>query len=100
MSTNPFVNALSASLYIALVSSGMFFAPKETGPDTVLIPIAMISLLTLSVAVMAYLFFYQPIRLFLEGEKQRAVNLLMQTIGIFAVITALLFATLYVTTVL
>jgi hypothetical protein len=93
MTRNPIVNALSAALYIALVACTMFFgselAKLEDTPDTVLAPIAMLSLLTLSAAMMAFIFFYQPIRMYLDGLKEEGVKLLMQTIGTFAVITGL-----------
>jgi hypothetical protein len=49
----------------------------------------MLSLLVLSVALMAYLFFYQPVLMLIEGQKQKAVKLFLQTVGIFAIGTAL-----------
>ncbi len=58
-------------------------------PDTFFAPVVFLSLLTLSVAVMAFLFFYQPLMLFIEGKKKDAVNLFIKTVGIFAAITAL-----------
>jgi len=51
--------------------------------------VVFLSLLTLSVAVMAFLFFYQPLLLFIEGKKKEAVNLFLKTVGIFAVMTAI-----------
>ena len=50
--------------------------------------IVFLSLLTLSVAVMAFLFFYQPLLLFISGNRKEAVNLFVKTVGIFAAITA------------
>jgi hypothetical protein len=87
---NPIINALSASAYIILVVTVMDFVtqPLKNKPDTFFAPIAFISVLTLSVAVMAFLFFYQPFLLFIEGKKEEAVNLFVKTVGIFAVITA------------
>ncbi|KKT62266.1 MAG: hypothetical protein UW88_C0001G0123 [Candidatus Collierbacteria bacterium GW2011_GWD2_45_10] len=61
--------------------------PLKNKPDTFFAPIVFLSLLTLSVAVMAFLFFYQPLMLFLEGKKKEAVNLFLKTVGIFATIT-------------
>jgi hypothetical protein len=43
---------------------------------------------------MGYLFFYQPVQLFIEGKKKQAVNLFIQTVGVFAVITAVVLALL------
>jgi hypothetical protein len=97
MTKNPVLNALAAALYIAAVVSiinvGSSFAPAE---DTILIPIAMLSLFSLSAAVMTYIFFYQPVTMYLEGEKKAAVKLGTQTISFFAAITAVLLATLFI----
>ncbi len=89
MTKNPFVNALSASAYIILGVTIMTFVtqPLRNKPDTFFAPIVFLSLLTLSVAVMAFLFFYQPLMLFIEGKKKEAVSLFVKTVGIFAAIT-------------
>lgn len=89
MTKNPLVNALSASAYIILVITVMTFVtkPLQDKPDTFFTPIVFISLLTLSVAVMAFLFFYQPIIHLIDGKKKEAISLFTKTIGIFAVIT-------------
>lgn len=88
MSKNPIINAVSASGYILLVTLVLTFgsrvAPKE---DSVLAPVAFISLLTLSVAVMGYLFIYQPAQLYFGGKKKEGVNLFLKTVIIFAVLT-------------
>jgi hypothetical protein len=57
-------------------------------------PMVMLSLLSLSVAVMACIFFYQPVQMYLDGQKPQAAKLLLQTIGYFAGITALFIACL------
>jgi predicted membrane channel-forming protein YqfA (hemolysin III family) len=90
MSKNPLINALSASAYIILGVTIMTFVtkPLQNKPDTFFAPIVFLSLLTLSVAVMAFIFFYQPLLLFIEGKKKEAVRLFVKTIGIFAAITA------------
>jgi multisubunit Na+/H+ antiporter MnhB subunit len=91
MSKNPFINALSASAYIILGVIVMNFVtePLKNKPDTFFAPVVFLSLLTLSVAVMAFLFFYQPLQFFIDGQKKEAVNLFIKTTGIFAVITAI-----------
>lgn len=61
--------------------------PLKNKPDTFFAPIVVLSLLTLSVAVMAFLFFYQPLMLFIEGKKKEAVDLFAKTVGIFAALT-------------
>lgn len=90
MSKNPIINAFSALGYIILVVSVMNFImhTQRNKPDTIGAPITMLSLLTLSAAVMAYVFFYQPVQLFMEGKKKQAVNLFVQTVGVFGAITA------------
>lgn len=89
MSKNPFINALAASGYIFLIVSVLAYVSETLGdkPDTFFAPIAFLSLLTLSVVVMAFLFFYQPLQLFIEGKKKQALNLFAQTAGVFAVLT-------------
>ena len=89
MSKKPIINAISASVYILLVASAIRFVSKTQGnkPDTFFAPVAFLSLLTLSAAIMAYLFFYQPLQLFIDGKKKEAVNLFIQTVGIFGAIT-------------
>jgi len=90
MTKNPIINALSTSAYIILIVTVMNFVtqPLKNKPDTFFAPITFLSVLTLSVAVMTFLFFYQPLQLFIEGKKKEAVNLFVKTVGIFAVITA------------
>lgn len=88
MTKNPLVNALTASGYIIFVSAfmswGTRFAPKE---DTIFAPIAIISLFTLSAAVMGYVFLYQPAILYFDGKKKQGAKLLLQTIGSFGLLT-------------
>jgi hypothetical protein len=89
MSKNPVINALCASAYIIFGVTVMTFVtqPLRNKPDTFFAPIVILSLLTLSVAVMAYIFFYQPLMFFIEGKKKDAVNLFVKTVGVFAAIT-------------
>lgn len=92
MTEKPFINAIAASAYITVVATIMFNGNKLFGPkDTIVTPIAVLSLFTLSAAVMGYLFLYQPIMLFLDGKKKPAVQLFLQTIAVFAGITVLVF---------
>ena len=89
MDRKPIYNALMASGYIVgIVLLLNLFSTFPTGPDnSILIPIVMLSLLTLSVAGMGYLFCLQPLRLYLDGKKELAVKLFLKTVGIFAGIT-------------
>ncbi len=86
MIKNPYLNAFMALGYIAgiiLVISSTSSLAEHT-PDTILIPVTMLSLLVLSVAVMGILFFYQPVTLFLENQKKEAFSFLLKTVGTFA----------------
>jgi hypothetical protein len=94
---NPVINALSAGGYILLVVGVMNFimGTQRNKPDTIGAPIIMLSMLTLSVAVMAYVFFYQPVMLFIEGKKKEAVNLFVKTVGVFGIFTAVVLGLLF-----
>lgn len=93
MKASPLHNALLAIAYIVGIVSVMFIATSSVGDsdDSIFFPMGMLSLLVLSVAVMAYLFFYQPIIMILDGEREKAVTFFLKTVGIFAVATALVF---------
>ena len=96
MTKNPFINALVASLYIIFVALIMFFGTKFAGPaNSFIAPVAIISLFTLSAAVMGYLFCYQPAQLYFGNQKKQAVGLFLQTMGIFGGITALFLLLLF-----
>lgn len=91
MTKSPFLNAAMAALYIIAVATLMNVSVKAAGPreDTILVPIAMLSLFTLSAAVMGYLFLSQPLQMYLDGQKKKGVTLFLQTVGVFAGITAI-----------
>lgn len=97
MSKNPIINALSASAYIVLVTSiiNLVSQTQKNKPDTFFAPAAFLSLLTLSAAVMAYLFFYQPLQLLIEGKKKEAVNLFVKTVGIFGAVTVVVWILIF-----
>lgn len=89
MSRNPFYNAFAAASYIIGVVSATFLTSNlVTKEESVLFPIGVLSVLVLSVAVMAYLFFYQPILMLLDGKRDEAAKLFLHTLGTFAAITA------------
>jgi Na+/serine symporter len=82
----PFLRALSAVAYItALVLIISSFESKLPKEDTLLAPILMLSLLVFSVAVMGFLFFYDPLRLYIDNQKKEAVHFFLKTIGILAI---------------
>ena len=59
MTKNPYINAVIASLYIVFIVLLISYGPAlvRGKPDTLFAPMAMLSLLVLSVAFMAYTFF-------------------------------------------
>ena len=91
MTKNPYLNALFAGLYIVFVVLLISYGPTfvRDKPDTIFAPMAMLSLLVFSVAFMGYIFFLQPVVMYLEGEKRGAVEFFMKTLTAFAVITGL-----------
>lgn len=94
MTTNPFYNASLAILYIVTVVSTIFYTAQIFGDEeSILFPIGGLSLFVLSAAVMAYLFFYRPVLLLLDGEREKGVKLFLHTLGIFACVTGVLFFT-------
>jgi hypothetical protein len=95
MNKNPYLNAVLAAGYIGLIVTFIFtFAGGPDTPDKggILIPMVMLSLLTLSAAVMGYLFASEPIMMYIDGKKKEAVNFFFTTVGTFAGITAILAA--------
>jgi hypothetical protein len=89
MKWNPFMNALAAAAYIGGVALCMQFIQslRHDTPDTLLDGIGIMSLFVFSAAVMAFLFFYQPVLKLLENKKAEAVSYFLKTLGIFGVIT-------------
>ena len=98
MSRNPYINALLAAAYIVFVVLLITYGPAyvRDKPDTILAPMAMLSLLVFSVALMGYLFFLQPVQMFLEGQKHEAVELFTKTLGSFAVITGIILVVAFI----
>jgi hypothetical protein len=91
MTKNPFINALSGLLYIVLFVSVLYYTSGIGGhTPSIFYPIAVLSAFVFSASCMGYLFLYQPLQLFLEGEKKRAVDLFLKTVGIFGVCAATL----------
>lgn len=87
MTKNPLVNALVASGYVVLVVVGISNIGRIQPEDNFLMPIGFLSVLVLSVAFMAYTFFYQPLLLFLDGKRDAAVRLFVHTLAIYFVFT-------------
>ena len=93
MKMNPFLSALAAAAYIVAIvffmQSMQAFSKLE---ETIFIPMFMLSLFVFSAATMAFLFFYQPFRLYADGHKNEAVVYFLKTLGSFAGFVVLFFA--------
>lgn len=92
MIKNPFVNALIAGGYIVglvLFMNNVIKALSHT-EDTILIPMTMLSLFVFSVALMAVLFFFEPVRLLMENQKQEALSFFTKTLATFFCFAAIL----------
>jgi hypothetical protein len=86
---NPYVNAVLAAGYIVgIVFVVSNFTDNPTLEGTLLLPIAMLSLFTLSAAVMGFLFVYKPLQLFLDGSRAEGVRFFARTVLTFALIAA------------
>lgn len=93
MSKNPFYNAILAIGYIAFLVSGVFYGSQYLEgviQETILLPMGFLATFVLSAALMGYLFLYQPLLLIIDGRREEGVKLFLQTVGVFAVATALL----------
>lgn len=93
MIPNPLSNALFALAYIVVLVSAIMSTPVifPDFKDNIFTPMGMLALLVLSVALMAYLFFYQPVTLLLDGKREQAVRFFLKTVGVFAGGTVLIF---------
>ena len=91
MTKNPYVNAFVALAYIIAVVLFIKLGGRFANPaDSLIAPVAALSLLVFSAAFMAYTFFLNPVLMYLEGEKREAVALFTRTLLSFAIVTAAL----------
>lgn len=92
MTQNPFYNAFLAIAYIITLVSTAILGPRLLGgpEESIFYPMLGLSVFVLSAALMAYLFFYQPVVLLIDGKRQKATKLFLQTVGIFALATVVL----------
>ena len=96
MKINPLINALAAVIYILIVVGIISALQSPNTPDTVLAPLFMLSLFTLSAAVMAFLFFYEPFKLYFDNHRKEALAYFMKTVGYFGIVVLIsFFALLY-----
>lgn len=94
MKNNPLINALLAGMYILLVVGIIYSLQSPNTPDTIFAPIFLLSLFTLSAAVMAFIFFYQPFKLYFDNHRKEALTYFMKTVGYFALLVLISFSIL------
>ena len=88
MMKKAFINALLAEIYIVFIVLVVDFVAKAfESAEVMFVPVVMLSIFVLSAAVMGYLFFSQPVQLYLEGQKKQAVSFFLFTILSFAILT-------------
>lgn len=94
MRWNPFISAGLAFTYIGGVVLFIRFIEslRHDTPDTFIDGMAAISLFVCSAAIMAFLFFYQPLLKLFDGKPSEAVSYFLKTLGVFAAITAVALA--------
>lgn len=94
-----FIHALGTVAYIALVATVMsnaerIFGNAEGQGETPLVGVAMLLLFVLSASVTSLLILGTPVRWYVDGKKQEAVQLLGYTVGWLAVFAVLAFLAL------
>jgi hypothetical protein len=88
MKWNPYLNALAAAAYIGLLVLFLHTieALRHDTPDTWIDGIGFISLFVFSAAMMAFLFFYQPLVRLIDHKPSEALSYFLKTLGTFGVI--------------
>ncbi|MFA6077524.1 MAG: hypothetical protein WC724_00735 [Candidatus Paceibacterota bacterium] len=94
----PFLYAFSAALYIVSLISVIYLASRflKDVPETIIIPMTMLSIFVLSAAVMGFLFLSEPLSLLVEGKKREAIIYFAKIVGFFACFV-IIFATILIT---
>lgn len=96
MSKSPFINAVAAAAYIVFIATVMDSGTKRIGHvSSIIAPVAVLSLFTLSAAVMGYVFFFEPFQMYFDGKKKEAIHLALQSVAVFAGITVLFLVILF-----
>lgn len=87
------IDSLGTAVYVILIACLMFSLGNSSlgAGKTVFIPIAMLMLFVFSAALTGSLMFGRPILWYLSGRKREALSLLFYTLGIFFVLTVVVF---------
>lgn len=89
------IQALGVSLYCGLIGTVMQNGDKLFGrQDTFITPIAVLTMLCVSVLICALIVFKKPYELFFDGKKKEALNVVIYTAVSLLVIVIILFASM------
>ena len=90
------LHALALAAYVFLIAWFFQNASRFFGdtPNNFFAPAAFLSLFVMSAAITGSLVGLRPVIWFFEGQKKQAIELLVATIGWFAIITTLVFVCL------
>lgn len=90
-----FLQALGVAIYCTLVGFFMWNAGHIFGPmNSFLGPVIIVMLFSASALVCTLLVFYRPYKLFFEGKKKEAVNIVITTTGFLFVFLLVIFGSL------
>jgi len=91
-----FFQAIGVAIYCTLVGLFMWNAENIFGKtDTFFIPIALLTLFSTSALICALIVFYKPYKLFFDGKKKEAIDVVLSTAGFLIVFVVLLFTTIF-----
>lgn len=93
-----FADALGTVVYIVLVASFIFFVGQRFPDDnaSVLMPVAFLTLLVFSVALVGTLLFGRPVMWYIDGKKKDALSLLGYTLGVLFVALVVVLAVVFI----
>lgn len=95
---NPYLNALLAFSYIAVVVTFINSAEHrffDSVPE-IFSGMLMLSLLVFSVALMGFLFFFKPVQLCFEKQYQEATVFFVKTIAAFGIAVTLVLLSFFI----
>jgi len=91
-----FIQALGILTYCALIGSFFWNANKIFAPkDNFLAPIAMLTLFSTSALICSLIVFYKPYKLFFDGKKKEAIDVVLNTAIFLFVFLAIILTSLF-----
>ena len=90
------LQALGITFYCSLVGSVMWKGSEIFGKeDTYITPVAVLVMLSVSALICGLIVFYKPYKLFFEGKKKEAINVVLSTAISLFIILLILFGIMY-----